>query len=88
MHMKWFFIVFLALFLLIPACSGSGDKEQQPAVFKQVQEIQDIKPENPVKIKLKRSAKNEYSNEYSWEINGDNTDEIIKTDKKLKEGLK
>jgi len=84
MHMKWFLIVFLAVFLLIPACSGSGDKEQQPAVFKQEQEIQGITPKNPVKIKLKRSAKNEYS----WEISGDNADEVIKTDKRLKEGLK
>ncbi|MEK6528347.1 MAG: hypothetical protein AABZ36_05660 [Nitrospirota bacterium] len=84
MHMKWFLIVLLALFLLFPACSGSGDKEQQPVVFKQDQEIQGITPENPVKIKLKRSSKNEYS----WEISGDNADEVIKTDKRLKEGLK
>jgi hypothetical protein len=84
MNIKWFLIVLLAVLLMIPACSGSGDKEQHPVVFKQVQEIQDIKPEKPVKIKLKRSAKNEYS----WELSGDNADEIIKTDKSLKQGLK
>ncbi len=76
--------IFLVLFLFIPACTRTEDNQQKPAVFKQDTEIQDITPENPVKIKLKRSAKNEYS----WEISGDNADEVIKTDKRLKEGLK
>ncbi len=77
-------IVLIAFFGLIPThgCTGNGNKEE-PAVFKQVAEIKEIKPQKPVKIKLKRNAKGEYS----WDINGNNTDEIIKADKKLREGL-
>lgn len=75
--------IFLLMFLMIPACTGTEDKEQ-PVVFKQIPEIQEIKPQKPVKIKLKRNAKGEYS----WDISGDNTDEIIKADKRLRESLK
>ncbi|MBI4654090.1 MAG: hypothetical protein HY752_03755 [Nitrospirae bacterium] len=74
--------IFLLLVLFIPACTKTESK--QPATtFKEVPEIQEIKPEKPLKIKLKRNAKNDYS----WEINGDNVDEIIKTDKRLKKAF-
>jgi hypothetical protein len=36
-----------------------------------------------VKIKLKRTAKDEYS----WELSGDDADEIVRTDRKLKKML-
>lgn len=47
-------------------------------------EIQQIKPPKPVKIKLHRNNKGEYS----WDITGDNVDEIIKADRKLRKLLK
>ncbi len=77
-------IISIAMFLLIPvyACKDTGGKEQ-PAVFKQVPEIQEIKPQKPVKIKLKRNTKGKYS----WDISGNNADEILETDKKLRKGL-
>jgi len=84
MFKRLLLLLLVIISLMISSCTSREDKEQQPAVFKQDQETQDIKPENPVKIKLKRSAKNEYS----WEVNGDNADEVIKADKRLKEGLK
>jgi hypothetical protein len=65
------------------ACSGTDNKEED-AVFKKVPELQEIKPRMPVKIKLKRSKKGEYS----WDLSGSNADEVLKVDKKLKESLK
>ena len=75
--------VILLLILFVPACSRTDDGHQSP-VFKQIPEIQEIKPERTAKIKLKRNAKDDYS----WEISSDDVDEIIKADKRLKENLK
>ncbi len=84
MSAQRFLLVLLVMFLLIPlyACNNTGGKEQ-PAVFKQVPEIQEIKPQKPVKIKLKRNTKGKYS----WDISGNNADEVLKADKKLRKGL-
>ncbi len=81
---RLFLIIFLIVFFLIPlhACKDTG-ADRQASVFKQVPEIQNIKPQKPVKIKLKRNTKGEYS----WDLSGDNADKIIKADKKLYEGL-
>ncbi|MCS7203190.1 MAG: hypothetical protein NZ809_01880 [Thermodesulfovibrio sp.] len=46
--------------------------------------LQYAKPKKPVKIKLHRDKKGEYS----WDITGENVDEIIKTDKRLRQLLK
>ncbi len=73
-------IIFSTLF--VAACSRT-DGEQQP-VFKQIPETQEIKPERTARIKLKRNAKDDYS----WEISGDDVDEIIKADKGLRKDLK
>ena len=73
----------IVLILSVQACSRTEDKQQQP-VFKQVPQIQEIKPERPAKIKLKRDSKEGYS----WEISGDDVEEIIKADKKLRKDLK
>ncbi len=74
--------IFLILFFTLMSCSDA--KSKQEAVFKQLPEIQEIKPEKPVKIKLKRNAKDDYS----WEISGDDVNEIVKTDRGLRKGLK
>jgi len=52
--------------------------------FKKLPELQQVKPQKPVKIKLRRSAKGTYT----WELTGDNADEIIKTDRRLRKLLK
>jgi hypothetical protein len=77
-----FFCVILLL-IFTPACTDSKGQKQEP-VFKQVPEIQEVKPEKPVKIKLKRNAKDDYS----WEISGDDAEEIVNADKGLRKGLK
>ena len=85
MNIKRFLFVLLlvAALLSIYACTDT-DLKEKPAVFRQVPEIQEIKPQKPIKIKLRRNAKGEYS----WEMSGDNVDEIIKTDKRLREAFR
>ncbi len=73
----------IVLILSVQACSDSANKHED-TVFKQIPQIQEIKPEKPPKIKLKRDSKESYS----WEISGDNVDEIIEADKKLRKNLK
>lgn len=52
--------------------------------FKKQPEIQQVKPKKPVKIKLKRSA----DGKYAWELSGDDADEIVRVDRRLKKFLK
>lgn len=47
-------------------------------------EIQQIKPKKPVRIKLRRSAEDKYT----WEITGDDVDEIVRADKRIRKLLK
>jgi predicted secreted protein len=63
----------------VTACAADKDDLQ----VKKQPEIQQIKPKKPVKIKLKRSAKDEYT----WELSGDDADEIVRTDRKLRKML-
>ena len=83
--MQKFNLILCAISLLIfaHACTDSKGKQDEP-VFRQIPEIQELKPEKPLKIKLKRNAKDDYS----WEINGDNVDEIVGADKQLRKDLK
>ncbi|HWR58944.1 MAG TPA: hypothetical protein VN328_08670 [Thermodesulfovibrionales bacterium] len=52
--------------------------------FKKQPEIQQVRPQKPVKVKLHRNAKGDYW----WELSGDNVDEIVNQDKKLRKLLK
>jgi len=59
---------------------------EDPKTFqvKKQPEIQQIKPKKPVKIKLRRSAEDKYT----WEITGDDADEIVRADRRLRKLLK
>ena len=67
--------------MLISVSACAADKEDIQR--KKQPEIQQIKPKKPVKIKLRRSAKDEYT----WELSGDDADEIVKTDRNLRKML-
>ena len=73
-------IIALSLCLFLPSAYAA---EKDNFQFKKQTELQQIKPKKPVKIKLRRSAKDEYA----WELTGDDADEILKTDKKLRKML-
>jgi len=71
----------IVMFLFIAGSSYAADKEAFQ--FKKQPELQQIKTKKPVKIKLKRTAKDEYS----WELSGDDADEVVRTDRKLRKML-
>jgi hypothetical protein len=66
------------LFSASPADAGERFK------FGTDPEIKHIRPEKPVRVKVKRNAKGTYS----WDITGDNVDEVIEADRKLREYMK
>ena len=85
-------LISLALMVLQGFDSGSAfcaDKNQvshataQPLQFSRSQDIAQIKPRKPVRIKLHRSSKGEYQ----WDITGDNADEIVRADRRLRKLL-
>ncbi len=71
----------IAVMLLIPVAVPAAEKEGFQ--FKKQPELQQIKPKKPVRIKLRRSPKDEYT----WELAGDDADEIVKTDRRLRKML-
>ena len=75
--------IIFTFFVLLPYHAGGADKNQ-PFQFTKNQQIHQIKPKQPVKIKLHRNAKGEYS----WELTGDNVDEVFNADKRLRKSLK
>lgn len=76
------FFLLSAVLLPVQACDYSGARQEE-SVFTQVPEIQEIKPRKPVKIKLKRNTKGDYS----WDLSGDNADKVIEIDKQLRKSL-
>lgn len=72
--------VLTVLFYSGPALYAENKEFQ----FKKQAEIQQVRPPKPVKIKVHRNAKGEYS----WELNGDNVDELAAVDRKLRKALR
>lgn len=82
--MKKIFIRACITISVIVFLSGNSlSVENRPVQIKKQPQIQQIKPKKPVKIKLKRSAEGKYT----WELSGDDVDEIVKADKRLKKLL-
>ncbi len=75
-------LLVIVLFSPMYACSGTDAKEKD-TVFKQVTELQEVKPRIPVKIKFKRSTKGAYS----WDLSGSDVEEVLKVDSRLKKSL-
>ena len=58
-------------------------EESQEFTYRENTEIKNVKPKKPIKIKLKRTS----VGKYSWDLTGDDVDEIVKTDKQLRNQL-
>jgi hypothetical protein len=72
--------MFLALFLLL--CGhASFTAAQQGFQFSKQPALQQVRPKKPVRIKLRKTSKNEYG----WELT--DVDEMVKTDRKLRKLL-
>lgn len=76
-----FILIAVSLILFISAAFSEDKGNLQ---FKKQPEIQQIKPKKPVKVHLKRSAEGKYS----WELTGDDVDEVVSADKRLRKLLK
>jgi hypothetical protein len=76
-------LVFLSLSLIFILGTVFSEDTKNYQVKKQP-EIQQVKPKKPVRIKLKRSS----DDKYTWEITGDDVDEIVRADRKLRRLLK
>jgi hypothetical protein len=76
-------LVFLSLSLIFILGTVFSEDTKNYQVKKQP-EIQQVKPKKPVRIKLKRSS----DDKYTWEITGDDADEIVRADRKLRRLLK
>lgn len=73
-------ILLLALICLsMPALSA----DTRVTTVRKQPEIQQIKPKKPVKIKLKRTS----DGKYTWDLTGDDVDEIVRADRRLKKQL-
>jgi len=83
-------LIFILIFLLIVGGLflslryNSEAEQKQSFQFTKDNQIQQIKPKKPLRIKLHRNAKGEYS----WDITGENVDEIYTADKRLRKLLK
>ena len=73
----------ISLFFQIHGCSNS-ESNQEKTVFKKEPELAEMKPEKPVKIKLKRNA----GGDYSWELTGSDAERVIQADRKLRDSIK
>jgi predicted secreted protein len=77
----------IVIILLISSSLSFGqDKKVAPQgmQFSKDPQVQQIRPKKPLRIKLHRNAKGEYT----WDITGDNVDEIIRADARLRRLLK
>jgi hypothetical protein len=74
----------LPILVVLFFAAQAGAAEKSDFQFKKQPEIQQVRPQKPVKVKLHRNAKGEYS----WELSGDNVDEIVNQDMKLRKLLK
>jgi uncharacterized membrane protein len=81
---KSIFIAIVSIFLMIFLEGIPFSESTKNFQYKKQPEIQQIKPNKPVKIKLKRSVEGKYS----WDLSGDNVDEVVRADKRLKKLLK
>jgi hypothetical protein len=81
---KIFLLLSVLSLSLIFIFSSVFSEDTKSLPVKKQPEIQQIKPKKPVRIKLRRSAEDRYT----WEITGDDVDEIVRADKRLKKLLK
>lgn len=77
---KAFIIFLLAFIFFAPVLSRA---EEPVYKFRENPEIKQVTPKKPVRIKLKRLS----GGGYTWEITGDDAEEVLKADKKLRETL-
>lgn len=77
------FIVISVLVIAEGAPPPPSTGKSQSTSIQQIPSLVQTKPKKPLNIKLKRNSKDDYS----WEINGENVQDIINADRRLRKGL-
>lgn len=75
-------VCLLAILIGITGWAFAGS-EKSPVTYKEIPEIQFIRPQKPLSIKLKRQKRGDYT----WEISGSNVEEILEVDRQLRKVL-
>ncbi len=78
-----FVILLISITFLLDPALAVETKDTKTTQIKKQPEIQQVKPRKPVRIKLKRSTEGKYT----WDLSGDDADEIVKADKRLRKLL-
>ena len=78
----------ILIFLFVFVSTSLSVSSVFPEVKKDIQirkqpEIQQVKPKKSVRIKLKRTAEGKYT----WDLTGDDPDEIVRADRRLRKQL-
>jgi hypothetical protein len=73
-------VLLLSMVIFVSPVFAADNRALQ---IKKQPEIQQIRPRKPVKIRLKRSAEGKYT----WDLTGDDVDEIVRSDKRLRKLL-
>lgn len=81
--MRIFICALFFSFLIACSKEPATTKESEEFKIESLTHVQGVRPEKPVKIKLKRDNQGRYS----WELSGDNPEEIIRVDRRLKKAF-
>jgi len=84
MRKKIIILIAVSLSLVLLVFISVFSENTKEFQFKKQPEIQQVRPKKPVKIKLKRSG----DGKYTWELTGDDVDEIVNTDRRLRKQLR
>ncbi len=82
--MKKLFVIFFILLTFVLFTDNAFTQTQTPIQVTKDKTLQYAKPKKPIKIKLHRDKKGEYS----WDITGESVEEVIKADRRLRQLFK
>lgn len=78
-----FLLFCIVLILFFPGCSQNSSDSKSPFTKTSNPEIIQLTPKKPVRIVLKRTSRGDYT----WELRGDDAEDIINADKRLRRYL-
>ncbi len=81
MNARFFVFLLIVFFLAQPNICAA--EKPAPLTYGKAQALSEAKPKKPVRIKVHRNAKGEYS----WDLTGDDPDEVARADKRLRKAM-
>ena len=78
-----FLLLYIVLVLLLSGCNQNSSETESPFTKTANPGIIQLTPKKPVRIVLKRTSRGDYT----WELRGDDTENIISADRRLRRYL-